>query len=268
MSKKISPIRIFERDKKEYAKLVKNAKSKIRNVSKKYGIDLSGEVEFKKIEDFKSREEFNRWKEKQASFTNRNNLNFQFVKNDYGVVASKAKISKIQRDVKKAQRDADRLAKQAENKPRVAAGGQVAGTLGQKMLQMGKPNIGGIYRPKDFNFSDVRNQNRLEEIERNMEKRADPKYRDERTERMRERYVRKLYDVFNSDANRLVDMIMAMPVDEFYDMYQMIDEFDFNEIYIEQYLSELGQTASDLTSRLENYVERYQRGDFPSLKDI
>jgi hypothetical protein len=268
MAKKITPIRLTEKDKKEFAKLTKSAKQKIRNVNKKYGVNLEGEVEFKKLGEFQTRDEFNKWKQRQASFTNRNNLNYQFVKNEYDVVASKAKINKIQRDVKRAQNVADKLMKQTVNKPRVVKGGQVAGTLGQKMLQMAKPNAAGIFRPKDFDFRNIRSQHRLDEVSENMEKRANPKYRDGRTERMRERYVEKLYNVFNSDADNLVKRIMDMPVEEFYDMYQMIDEFDFNEIYIEQYLSELGMEMTDLTARLENYVDRYQRGDFPSLKEF
>jgi hypothetical protein len=268
MVKRLPSIRISEKDRLEYNKLVSKAKRKIRDVNKKYGVDLTGEVEFKKIGEFNTRQEYNEWKEKQQSFTNRNNLKYQFVKNQYGTVASKAEINKIQRDVKRAQNLADQANKALVNKPRIAYGGQVAGTLGQKMLQMKRPNAGGIYRPKDFDFKDIRSRTRLEEIEKNIEKRANPKYRDERTERMRDRYIEKLQNTFNSDADRLVELIMLMDVDEFYDMYQMVDEFDFNEIYIEEMLSELGMQTGDLTERLEDYVKRYMRGDFPSLKDF
>jgi hypothetical protein len=268
MAKRLPSIRISEKDRLEYNKLVSKAKRKIRDVNKKYGVDLTGEVEFKKIGEFNTRQEYNEWKEKQQSFTNRNNLKYQFVKNQYGTVASKSEINKIQRDVKRAQNLADQANKALVNKPRIAHGGQVAGTLGQKMLQMKRPNAGGIYRPKDFDFKDIRSRTRLEEIEKNIEKRANPKYRDERTERMRDRYIEKLQNTFNSDADRLVELIMLMDVDEFYDMYQMVDEFDFNEIYIEEMLSELGMQTGDLTERLEDYVKRYMRGDFPSLKDF
>ena len=64
-------IRISNKDKKEYAKLVKNAKSKVRRVQKNYGIDLSKEIELPSLESFETRKQFNEWKQKQSSFLNR-----------------------------------------------------------------------------------------------------------------------------------------------------------------------------------------------------
>ena len=107
-------IRITQNDRAEFARLARNAKAKVRRTFKNYGIDLTGEVDIPTLDDFKTRKQFNEWREKVESFTNRNNLNYQFVKNDFGVSASKKELNDIARDVKKAQRLADQKIKEIE----------------------------------------------------------------------------------------------------------------------------------------------------------
>ncbi|WP_238629291.1 hypothetical protein, partial [Klebsiella pneumoniae] len=69
------PIRITRNDKKEFSRLAKNAKAKIRRTLKNYGIDLTGDVFIpESIESFGTRKGFNKWKESVSSFTNPANL--------------------------------------------------------------------------------------------------------------------------------------------------------------------------------------------------
>lgn len=267
----MAKIRLTEKDKKEFAKLTKNAKTKIRNVNKKYGINLEGEVEFKKIGEFQTRDEFNKWKQKQASFTNRNNLNYQFVKNEYGVVISKSRKNAIERDIKKVQRAVDRETKRRENMPFIS-GGKVQGTVGQRMLQMARPM--DLHRPKDFNFGGIKTYQRLRDIENNMRKKSDPKHMTTRTEKMREIFIETLERTFNSDADELIDKLRALSPQDFYDMYQVVDEFDFDyydpspqDGYDSQMVDE-GNKLRELRN-LEAGYERYMRGEYgPSLKDF
>jgi hypothetical protein len=81
--------------------LVKNSKAKVKRTFQKYGVDLTEEVSIPSLDSFQTREEFNEWKEKAGSFTNRNNQRFQFVKNEHGVVASKSLLNEISRNRKK-----------------------------------------------------------------------------------------------------------------------------------------------------------------------
>src|SRR5690606_23216478 len=109
-----TPIRITKNDRKEYARLVRNTKAKIRRTAKNYGIDLSNQIQIPSIEEFRSREHFNEWKNKQHSFTSLSNRNFQFKKNEFGVVASKRELDIIDQNTRRAQAIADKLRKEAE----------------------------------------------------------------------------------------------------------------------------------------------------------
>lgn len=238
--------------------MVRNSKSKIRRTANNYGIDLSDEVELPSINNFKTRSQFNEWKEKQQSFTNRSNLNYQFKKNRYDVVASKSTLNQIEMNTRIAQRLADQKRKQLANKPFIS-GGRQQGTVEQRMLQMGRPNVAGYSRPKDFNFERVRNERDLDRIFDNIKKKADPENYNDRMEKMRENYIRKLEEDFNSDANDLIDKIKSMPADEFYEMYLIHDEFDFDAFYTNDDL--MGDGSEKLIKVLERYVDNYFLGN-------
>lgn len=239
--------------------MVRNAKAKINRTIKKYGVDLSGELEIKGIDSFKSRKEFNEWKSKAKSLTNRNNSKFQFVKNDYGVVASKKEISQIKRNTKTAQRIADKMIKKAEKLPFIS-GGKEQGTVGQRMMQMRRPNAAGITRPTDFDFEKIRSRDYLETKKESAEKRIDPEYYDKRMENMRNNFLDLLELSLNSDADVLIEKLKMMPVNDFYEMYLMFDEFDFD-----MYDSEGIETMNDgeaerHVSKMLNNVDRYFEG--------
>jgi hypothetical protein len=251
------PIRITQNDREEYKRLVRNSKAKIRRANKKYGVDLSDEVELPKLGNFSTREEFNQWKEETRSFTNRANQNYQFVKNDYGVVASKKKIHEIENATKEAQRLAIHMTENATNKPFIS-GDKVQGTVGQRMMQMGKPNVAGITIPKNFDFSKVRNQQRLEQIEQNMVKRSNPKYFDKRLETMKQNFMDILQLSFNSDADELIEKLKGIPTDDFYEMYLMFDEFDF-DLYSSENIGAIADEGN--IKKMLSYIDRYYRGD-------
>lgn len=253
------PIRITKNDRREYAKLAKNTKAKIKRTSKTYGIDLSGEIPVPKLESFQTREEYNEWKEKARSFTNRNNLTYQFKKNQYGVVANKKLLGQLERENKRNQRVAEQIAKEAAPKPFIS-GGKVQGTVGQQMLQMGRPNVGGVKRPPDFNFNDIRSYQRLKTVQENINRRSDPAYYDKRKETMKENFIFTLGLSFNSNADELVRELQKIPAEDFYEMYLMFDEFDFSYYDSEQ----IGVVHDeDNINQMLTYIKRYKRGDIP-----
>jgi hypothetical protein len=206
--------------------LAKNSKAKINRTLKNYGIDLSNEVSIPtNIESFKSRKEFNEWKEKAESFTNRNNLRFQFVKNKFGVVASKSELNKIQRDTERARRIAEDRKKKLENAPFVS-GGKVQGTVGERVRMMANPNTKGISIPVKFDFNKIHSFFELRKRKESMEKKANPRFYDERAERFKDLYMRSLEEMFNSDADGVIERLQKVSGADFYELYQMFDEFE------------------------------------------
>lgn len=247
--------RVGEKTLSEYQRQVKNTRSKINRVKKNYDIDLTDEIPLPPLESFTSRKQFNEWVQKVESFRNRANQHYQFEKNEYGVSASKARLKRIEEKVKEAQRLADEQIQRYEDTPFVSGGVQ-QGTVG---LQ--RPNKTGIYRPSNFEFEEVRSQARLDEIEEGMEAKADPKYYDERMERMKENFIIALEGSFNTLADELVDAIKKIPAEDFYQIYLEFDEFDFD------YFDTEGQmVTADETSigQMMKYIKRYENGQLDS----
>jgi hypothetical protein len=245
--------------------LVKNSKAKVKRTFQKYGIDLTEEVTIPSLDSFQTREEFNKWKEKTGSFTNRNNQRFQFVKNEHGVVASKSLLNEISRNRNREIRVAEQKLKDMENKP-VYHKGELVSRQGLEILKLAGPDRAGIHIPKQFNFKDVRSRGRLDDLLKTTRKRADPNFFDKRTSKMHEVFIEELEKAFNSDSNWLVDKIKSMSPDDFIDMYKMYTSFDFQIFYILKYVNE-GEQDKYLRE-MERDFERYEREEQPRLKEF
>jgi hypothetical protein len=264
--------RVDSKRKSEYERLVKNAKSKVRSIKKKFGDRVTvleegtnGELTpvTKKVEDLvniprlkelDTWEQFHETIDKLSSFTNRNNTKFQFKKNKYNVVASKNLLNTAERDTKRAQRRADEENKKNENKP-IISDGKIIGTYGQ-LQKMQAPSK--INRPANFNFGNMRNNERLRDVVNNMHRKADPSHYNRRAEKMRDTYIRELYDAFNSDADYLVSILKAMNPEDFLEMYKIEDAYDFQLFYIMKYMDE-AENLGEL-GRITRIAEKYASG--------
>lgn len=258
--RRITPIRITKNDRKEYARLARNAKAKVKRTAKNYGVDLRSEIELPDIQNFKTRADFTNWKNKVESFTNRHNTAYQFKKNEYGVVASKKRLNKIARENKAIINKAKKLVSEAENKPFIS-GGKKQGTVGQQMKQMGKPNAAGVTVPPDFDFSKMKFDSSLKAYEERIEKRSNEKYYDERSARMKDNFIQILGLSFNSDADELIDKLKDIPPDDFYEMYLQFDEFDFDLYDSDGQLVQSDDEASNQVSQMLQYVKMYEQGN-------
>lgn len=220
--KTIYQFNVGEKTLELYQKEVRNTRAKLNRVLREHEIDLSNDINIPSLESFSSRKELNQWVRNVQSFRNRANRHYQFVKNEYGVSASKSRLDKIEKLNKKAQKLADEQIQKYEDKPFIS-GGKEQGTVG-----MQRPNKTGIYRPKDFNFSEVRSEQRLREIEQAMGEKSVPLYYDERMERMKTNFIEALSGSFNSLADGLIGEIKNLNADVFYQLYLEFDEFDFD----------------------------------------
>jgi hypothetical protein len=239
--------------------LAKNSKAKVKRANKNNGIDISGELNLPSLDQFETRSDFNKWKKQQKQFTDRKN---EIVTNKYGVSATKQFIKEITRDTKKAQKNADEKMRERMNKPFIS-GGKEQGTQGQELLKMAKPNIAGITKPPNFNFNTMQTKRDLLKKRENMKKKKEPNYFDARLEKMKNSYIEELQKAFNSDANALVEKLRNVPSDDFYEMYMMFDEFDFNIFYLMKYLD--SQDHDSLLQQLDTYIDRYQKGTLNPL---
>lgn len=222
-----TPIRITKNDRKEYARLVKNAKAKIRRTKKNHGINLEGEVDLEPLENFSTRKEFNEWKNQVSSFTNRYNLNYQFVTNKHGVTENKANLQRLEREnkraIRKAQDEIDRI-KDMQTK---RAGEETGKKFGEKVALWADENRTGIHVPAPFDFDRFKSKYDYEKRKEKIEERSKPEYYNKRQVTFQDNFIKSLEGSFNSDADPLIDEIKSLPSKVFFELYIQNDEFDF-----------------------------------------
>lgn len=252
MVKKNYQFNVGKKTKALYEKELRNTKRKINRVRKKYGVDLSNEIELPSLESFSSRKEMNEWIRKVQSFRNRGNLDYQFVKNKYDVVASKKEIFEIKENTRKAQRLADEKIASMQNLPFISGGKQ------QHTVGMQRPNKSGITRPKDFNFDAVRNKQRLKDIQESTRNKSTKDYYDKRNEVMIENFIDILKLSFHSGADELIEELKKINPDDFYEMYLMFDEFDFSLFDSEGQM--LGADEGTIAQML-SYAKAFNNGE-------
>ena len=249
------PIRITKADRSEFAKLTANARRKVKRINKNYGIDLTSEVTLPKIQTFQTRKQYNQWKEQVQSFTNRANLDYQYVKNAFGTVASKKELNEMKRKTKIAQERAKRLISGQVDKPWIFKG-QVRSTQGQRMQMMGGPaEAAGVTIPPDFDFNKMRTQRQFTERKEAIDNKMDPDYYDKKMERMQLNFMDILSLSFGSDADELLILLNDLTPKEFWEIYQMFEGFDF-ALYDsdgQDVDANLGQLH-----RMENYTEAFK----------
>ena len=245
--------------------MVRNSKAKIRRVKNKYDIDLSVDVDLQKLTDFKTRKQYNQWKEDNESFRNRNNRNYQFVKNDSGVVSSVKRLNKIKKDVQQVAKVARDIESKSNSLP-FFSGGKLQGTVGSRKMMEIRPSTLGIREPKEFDFNEIKSSDMLDNYEVNMERRKDPALLDERMLRMKDNFISILEFSFNSDSKKLVEELKTIPADDFYEIYLMFDEFDF-ALY-DSDGDDVIATDNHLNIMM-SYIERYKQNGLPmELKDF
>jgi hypothetical protein len=236
---------LSENELKEYRRLRKNAKSKIKRVKENFGslvvimdekdgvgkmVRTEELVTIPTKDEFTSRKEFNKWKKEMQDFTNRSKKNYQFEVNKYNIVGSEKLLHQIEKDTKEAQLLADKERAKIENLPFVSRFKKQAENMSQRIAISGdEARKTGVYKPDDFNFEEVRDIASLLDKSENVHVKANTEYYDRRKEKMKENFIKILQLQFNSDADELIEKIKGIPADYFYEMYMMFDEFDFDE---------------------------------------
>lgn len=253
------PIRITKPDKLEYARLRKNSLSKIKRVKDKYDVDLTEAVYIPPIEEFSTRENFNKWKQQMKSFTNVSNPHYQFKKNSHDVVASKANLIEVKKNTEQAQKITDEMINRVESLPFFSGGVQTGETVADRQAMKRRPTTAGIIRPLDFDFEAMESQLQFDKKLENMRKKSDQQYFDGRFDQLKSNFMDMLEKAFNSDADELVTMVNNLPSEDFYEMFMMFDEFQFEVYYVNPNMSE--DAKEDAIGQMMAYIEGYYSDD-------
>ncbi|ARM70153.1 DNA terminal protein [Bacillus phage Harambe] len=242
--------------------MVRNAKAKIRRTKKNYGVDISSQIDLPSIETFKTRKQFNEWKEKQGKL--RFDTSLQFVKNEYGVVASKKEIRKAEKDTKTAIVNAKKMIKSLEKLP-VYIDKKKQMTMKQRMGIMDTASVTGINVPKPFNFKEIKDKYQLGAKVRGMAKQASDDYYDKKMEVFKRNFIDKLNFTFGfmgDELDEFLNKLEQMDTLEFYQMFQMYpDSFDFS-LYGSEGDEGYEGLTEDFFYRIQSDYEHYMQTEY------
>lgn len=242
------------------AKLSRNVTNKIKRVEKNYGAKLANQLqrEFQIVppDMIPSQKEFTRLRKKYESFTDPKNRNYQFVKNQHGVVANKAYLDEITQNVKRAQEISKEVRDRFKGVNIIQAGKETHITVEMQKMLMAKPDrgFGGV---KDFNFDEIETERTLKRRYETAKERSKEAYYEEGLVRLQDNYIRSLEGSFNSDAQDVVDILRQMSPDDFYEIYSIYDEISFELVDSEGAFSGANE---EILNRIRLYVTDFVKG--------
>lgn len=281
------------KDVAEFKKLNEIPKRMVRHRKKKYGVDISSEVDIKSsITDFKSRKEYNEWKDSTKKLKNRADL--QITKTKEGVVASKKQINESKLETKRfikklipvegqkgiyknkygsqfsttqlnemnlrtnVARDLEiKRQKYLESIPRFDK-------KGRQIQDLRKDKTGGTVIVRDkFDPTILDNNQRVKIREYNLRHVSDPERYSKREGQLRQNAMEKMLQSFGDDANDVLAYFNKMSDAEFNNFYFMFmdSSMNFNEYDSDQYMGQSKDVDDQLAGVIEAIRTDIQRYD-------
>jgi hypothetical protein len=242
---------------KEYKRLVRNTKEKLKRVQENWGVDLSYEIEIPKYNELNTTEKFDDFVEEMTTFTDRGNLHYQFNKNDKGLVYRLSEVERGEELTKQAQENAQNFIDRFKEKKYQVGGREMNYTVGDRMTLYDKENAAGITVPNDFDINAFETRSRLEGRLELLEEKSDGVFFDRSMRTMKENFMKSLKGSFNSEADDIIEMIDVMPEDDFFELFLMTGEFTFEDYASDGSIDGTREQAE----MLRGYLHEYYRGN-------
>lgn len=241
---------------KEYKRLVRNTKSKFQRLEDNFGKHFANKIKAQiDIPDFtklNTPEKFDKFVDEMTSFTDRGNKNYQFEVNKYGVVYPKSLAERGENASPVAQKNAQEFIDRYKEKEFQINGEKAGYTVGDRMTLYEKENAGGISVPNDFDVDNYQSLDRLEGAVELYEEKAEGIFFDRSMRQMKENFMKVIKGTFNSVGDDIVEMLDIMPEDDFFELYLMTAEFNFED-YGTDGIEGTEEQAELLRSYLKNY---------------
>jgi len=287
--KKQPKFTISEKDLNEFNRLQKNAKNMIRSRKKKYNVDISGDIDLRtSITSFKTRKEYNAWKESMNKLRYRADLQIRKVGD---TVASVKQINQANKEVNVMKRKLEKVGDEYQNKYKVkftekqlkemTLQTNVARDMeirrqeylesiprfdkkGRQIKDVRKDKTGGTVIVRDkFDPTVLDNNQRVKIREYNLRHVSDPQRYKQREGQLKQNAMEKMLQSFGDDANDVLAYFNKMSDAEFNNFYFMFmdSSMNFNEYDSDQYLGQSKDTDDQLTGVIEAIRTDIQRYD-------
>lgn len=205
------------------------------------------DIQTKNIKDFKTRDEFNAYKQQMESFLNKHNLNYQYVKNPHGVVVTKKEMNEIERTLKRVNRIREEEVKRRRKMPFKHGKKPTEFNVGEQEKLMGDTRFRESKHKVKNNFHNMKNYSDYEEWKKEVEEEFGGNYRDKRSQGYKDRYIKGLENIFGDESKQLIKHIEKMPLGDFMDVYYSNTIGNISYIYL----------PADRSAKLKNIGEGF-----------
>lgn len=218
-------IRIRSRDKELIQKLNKSVNQKQRRLDREYGVNAG--VEVKKIGDFSTRKEFNKYVQDMQKFTDRKS--HRYVKNMHGLVLPREVYTEAKKEEKRVNREKDKEYNKIKKKGITDRGRPTTKTVEGQRYGMGSNRYQRFNHIK-FDFDNFKEMGDLKEFLKRLENykgdfnsRVDTLYRDN--------YIKALQRQLPGDSEHIQAVVEKMNKKEFLELYYTEKFADIRFIY-------------------------------------
>ena len=113
-----------------------------------------------------------------------------------------------------------------------------------------------------FDFNEIADRKEFDQKLEGMKKRADPAEFDKRMNRFKRVFERELEENFNSDAQRILELLEYIPDDDFYYIYQKNnEEFNYTMFYPPEGVVDDENSLKQIR-RMESVLKEYLTGKY------
>ena len=228
MAKKFRNTKARKREIENFSKIWKQTQNKVYYRRKTYGID------FKSSLPIKSKREINNLSTKEIQKINRQlkKINepkadfFKTVKYERGTF-SQSKVAQINSLDEKLLSNQTQIDMQ-DNERYIIIGRDTVSqdtVLSQRLMR--KKNLNYITAIQPYDFNQATSEKALDSAIQVRENRLDPEWHRERREIMKENYINSFIDLFNDEADEVVEKLKKISAEDFYDLYWQFEAIDF-----------------------------------------
>lgn len=206
-------------------KLQTSALRKSRRLKKEYGVDLV--VTKKDISDFGSRQEFNKYIKKLEKITDRKN--YRYIKNDIGVVIPRNDYTKLVNSIKELNRKNEKRFNRIKEKQFKSRGKDTLEKVRDRQL-MGDTRYSEFKEIK-LNLNRFTSVKDIKNYQKYINQQLSDSYYKNKAKEYKANYIKGLRSVFDKLADKLINKIKYMPLDNFMEIYYTEDIGTLDFVY-------------------------------------
>ena len=258
MAKKFRNTKARKREIENFSKIWKQTQNKVYYRRKRYGVD------FKPSLPIQSKREINHLSTKEIQKINRqlkkiNNRKADFFKTvtyERGTF-SQSKVAKINSLDEKLYAKQTQIDIQDDKRYIIIGRDTVSQDTVLSQRLMKKKNLNYVTAIKPYDFNQATSEKALDSAIQVRENRLDPEWHRERREIMKENYINSFIDLFNDEADEVVEKLKKISAEDFYDLYWQFEAIDFSYVPSKQEKpsQELYEEMQLVSQILDDYLE-------------